>query len=246
MNANNSWNVYIHTNKFNGKKYVGITKHPPKKRWKNGLGYKNNNHFWRAIQKYGWDNFKHEIILQNETFEYACAVEKCLIKHYKTKNQKYGYNLTDGGEGLCGWTPTEETRKKMRENHADFNGSRNPNYNNHKLAGKNNPNYGKRHSKDAIEKIKAANAGVANKNRKAVYCIELNAPFFSSREAEKVTGVDHSGIIKCCKHKAYFCGKDMSTKSPLHWIYIEEAIDSGYITQHQYEDYLKSFCNESV
>lgn len=81
-----------------------------------GSGYARSSHFWNAIQKYGWDNFKHIIILQNETFEYACSVEKCLIKHYKTKDPKYGYNLTDGGEGMCGWTPSDEWRKKQSEN----------------------------------------------------------------------------------------------------------------------------------
>lgn len=45
------------------KKYVGITKQNPKRRWKGqGQGYKGNKHFTKAIQKYGWDNFKHEII----------------------------------------------------------------------------------------------------------------------------------------------------------------------------------------
>lgn len=34
---------------------------------------------------------------------------------------------------------TEETKRKMSENHADFNGKNNPNYGNHKLSGINSP-----------------------------------------------------------------------------------------------------------
>ena len=110
------WTVYMHTNKINGKKYIGITsQNPPKRRWRdNGSGYKDNVHFWNAIKKYGWDNFKHEILLQHEELEYAFKVEKCLIRHYKTNNRMYGYNLTTGGEGCSGIVVSEETREKLR------------------------------------------------------------------------------------------------------------------------------------
>ena len=63
----NKWCVYCHTNKTNGKKYFGITSKNPEDRWKNGNGYCNQIVFWNAIQKYGWDNFKHEIIVDNIT-----------------------------------------------------------------------------------------------------------------------------------------------------------------------------------
>lgn len=107
----------MHVNTINNKRYIGITCQTPENRWRSdGSGYARSSHFWNAIQKYGWDNFKHIIVLQNETFEYACSVEKCLIKHYKTKDPKYGYNLTDGGEGMCGWSPSDEWRRKQSEN----------------------------------------------------------------------------------------------------------------------------------
>lgn len=105
------WTIYMHINRVNGKRYVGITSTSPEERWgSNGCGYRRNKHFWNAIQKYGWNNFDHQIILKDETFEYACKVEKCLIKYYNTLNPEYGYNLTAGGEGTCGFKVSEETK----------------------------------------------------------------------------------------------------------------------------------------
>lgn len=111
-NKANKWCVYVHTNKINGKKYVGITSRNPEDRWDYGCGYRGQVYFYRAIQKYGWDNFKHEVLLTNETKEYACAAEKCLIKAYASNNPKYGYNLSSGGEGGATGIPWSEERRK--------------------------------------------------------------------------------------------------------------------------------------
>ena len=63
------YTVYKHTCP-NGKVYIGITKQKPERRWGiNGRGYKENEYFYRAIQKYGWQNIKHEIIAEGLTEE---------------------------------------------------------------------------------------------------------------------------------------------------------------------------------
>ena len=95
------WCVYCHTNKYNGKKYFGITSQRPADRWKAGSSYKRNTHFWRAIQKYGWyEGFIHEIIADNLTETEACQMEKDLIAKYNTTNPANGYNQTTGESRL--------------------------------------------------------------------------------------------------------------------------------------------------
>lgn len=90
--------VYIHTNLLDGKKYIGLTSQPINRRWRNGNGYYLNDHFYRAICRDGWDNFKHEIVKAGLSKKEACELEKELIAKYKTNNEKYGYNKSTGGE----------------------------------------------------------------------------------------------------------------------------------------------------
>ena len=82
--------------------YVGITSRDVKRRWQNGRGYIKNDHFYRAIQKYGWDNFDHDVIVENLTKDEACEMEKTLIKELKSNDYHFGYNLSAGGEGSLG------------------------------------------------------------------------------------------------------------------------------------------------
>lgn len=108
---------------------------------------------------------------------------------------------------------TEETRKKMSEHHADFKG-------------KNHPRYG--HS----EQYSGIHSGVA----KQVYCIELGTIFVTISEAIKTIGVKN--ISQCVRKIEKSAGKHPETGEPLHWLYVEEAIEQGYITQEELDDYL--------
>lgn len=110
---NGQYIVYCHTNKINGKKYVGQTKLLPEIRWgKNGCKYSGSRHFYSAIQKYGWDNFEHEIVASNLTLEEANNFEVLLIQKLGTQNPNKGYNIAFGGNNK---EPTEETKKIWKE-----------------------------------------------------------------------------------------------------------------------------------
>lgn len=106
--------VYKHTSP-NGKVYIGITSKKPKERWANGQGYISNPHFYRAIKKYGWENFEHEILYEGLTEEQANIIEQMMISAYKSTNRHKGYNISLGGGAMTGRKHTESAKCKMRE-----------------------------------------------------------------------------------------------------------------------------------
>lgn len=105
----------------NGKRYFGITSKRPEARWENGAGYNRigQSVMYNAIQKYGWNNIKHNILFEGLSFEEATAKEKELIAKFKTNctryGNKYGYNMTDGGEGTLGHKGGEKVAKVNRD-----------------------------------------------------------------------------------------------------------------------------------
>ena len=105
-----NYKVYKHTSP-NGKVYIGITKKKyVKDRWGKGKGYENNDYFTKAINKYGWDNFGHEILFEGLSKEEACQKEIELITEYKSNNSDFGYNLTAGGEGCTDYKHSDEIK----------------------------------------------------------------------------------------------------------------------------------------
>ena len=98
-----TWLIYKHTNKINGKVYIGQTKQAISNRWKNGLGYTDRDSvFAKAIRKYKWSSFKHEIIEKDiESQEVANEREMYWIRFFKSYvgfENSNGYNMTLGGD----------------------------------------------------------------------------------------------------------------------------------------------------
>ena len=75
-----------------------------------------------------------------------------------------------------------------------------------------------------------------------VYCIELDSIFWGAKQAGSELSISKSDIARCCKKIPGHCsaGKHPITKDRLHWLYADDAIDQGYITQQNLEDYLDS------
>lgn len=107
-----SYCIYKHTNKINNKIYIGQTCQKPEYRWNNGEGYKGCPRFYNAIQKYGWENFSHEILVNDLTLEEANYQEEYWISFFDSANPSYGYNLSLGGANK---TIQDETRKKLSD-----------------------------------------------------------------------------------------------------------------------------------
>ena len=107
----NNYIVYEHKNKNNNKRYIGITSQTAKQRWRRGSSYSKKTKIYKAIQKYGWDSFEHNILYKNLSKKDAEEKEIELIKTYNTTNDKFGYNIQNGGSSNGKFT--QETKEKI-------------------------------------------------------------------------------------------------------------------------------------
>lgn len=109
--------VYRHTSP-SGKVYIGITCQSPERRWRHdGSGYRENKRLMNAIKKYGWQNFKHEVLFQGLSKDEACQKEIELIAAHKSHEFRYGYNQSLGGEH---GELAEESKQAIREKIAEL------------------------------------------------------------------------------------------------------------------------------
>ena len=112
-----SWIVYKHTSPSN-KVYIGITSKSPADRWASGFGYEHQVYFFRAIVKYGWVNFKHEILFEGLTKDEAEKKEIELIAQYNSTDLNYGYNIDLGGDLHRLSVETRQKNKEKRDQKA--------------------------------------------------------------------------------------------------------------------------------
>lgn len=237
-----NYKLYVHINKTNGKRYYGITKQKPERRWHNGHGYKNNQHFFNAIEKYTWDGFDHIVLFDSLTESEAKELEQYFIAWYNTTNSEYGYNNSLGGES---WNCSEKTRKKMSESHKGKNaGEKNPMYGKgYLISGENHPMYGKYHTEETRKKISESHKGKKlseehkqkiskktkgenNPRAKNVICITTKKIFLTAKDAGAYYKADNSDIGKCCKGRKKTCGTYNGQK--LVWRYLNHKHNFTY------------------
>ena len=190
--------VYVHQNKTNGKRYIGITNNVSKRWYGKGKKYANCPRFNSAIKKYGWDNFYHVVIVSNLTLEEANVLEQFYIYKYRTCEKDFGYNIQKGGNfvpTMLGKHHSEETRKKISES----------------ARGRTISDEQKRaHSKLMKENF----CGSRNPKSRAVRCLNTGEVFESQNIAAKEKGVLQSKIWKCCNGEA-------SHTHGLRWEYVD-------------------------
>lgn len=102
--------LYQITNTVNGKFYIGITSKAPQERWGNHrrAAVKGKAVLYRAMRKYGLDNFTFTVLEDFPDWPSAQQAECCAIA---ARNPDY--NCTGGGDGCPGRWATEETRRKQ-------------------------------------------------------------------------------------------------------------------------------------
>ena len=193
---NKTWCVYSHSLP-DGRRYIGQTCNISS-RWKPSA-YKNCAKFYKAIQEFGWNAFKHEILYDNLTLEEANQLETECIKKYDSI--QHGFNLNYGGDNKL---HSEETKKKMSETRKGVPHSFEHNQAISKAL------KGKPKSKEAIRNNQLA------QHRKPVLCIETNIEYESLSEAERQTGILGETISRCCRGK-------QKTAGGYHWRFAYES-----------------------
>lgn len=221
--------IYMLTCKINGHRYIGQSKNITRRMWE----HKHQRNaprlpISRAIKKYGWDNFKREIL------EY-CPVEELSEKEIQYIAQlKPEYNVSKGGEsGMRGYQHTQETKGKCRaaaiKEWQDKTPEEKAYVLAHQLTGRLHPyspsaetreklrqaNLGKKQSEETVAKRSAAmkTAMLGNQNgNKAVRCVETSEVFPSVKQAAISLNVSAHGISHVLKGR-------QKTAGGYHWEY---------------------------
>lgn len=206
------YKVYKHENKINGKVYIGITSMNVNKRWENGNGYSKQPLFWRAIQKYGWHSFSHEILYDGLSKELAEQKEIELIAAYNSNCPQYGYNIQNGGNSLG--KHSEETRKKMSKTHKGkvISIEQRQRISN-TLKGRKMPPETRQKISEATKGENGYWYGKPGPTRRMVRCIETGTIYNSITEAGEKNNINHRNIQRVCS------GKRKATGG-FHWEYV--------------------------
>lgn len=202
---NNKFLVYIHINKINNKKYIGITSRSVDKRWrKNGEGYRSSPYFYNSIKKYGWDNFDHIILYENLSENHAKNKEIELIQEYQTFDRDYGYNSTLGGDGITGYKLSKEQIEKMRLKRIGTKASEETKIKMREAM------IGRKITDEWKQKISESHVGDKNPSAKPVVQLtsdyELIKEFLCGRYAEQELGINVSNISQTCLGKSKSAG----------------------------------------
>lgn len=200
------YTIYLHKNKINNKVQVGQTRlYPPEKRWREGLGYKKCTYFNYAIEKYGWNNFEHIILVQKEmTQEEANEMEEQYIKFYDSTNLDKGYNIKEKASSIS--SNASPAGVKWMKQHPEWC----------KEKVKDCLKWQKEHPKEILQQ-RLNNVPKMNKARKRpVICIETGIIYESATEAAKHNSkTSQSKICMACRGQRITCGG-------YHWKYLED------------------------
>ena len=163
--------IYKITNNINNLIYIGQKAGDPKK----SLRYFGSG-VWikRAIEKYGKNNFRKDILCYGENKVDLNIKEQLQIRYYREIGHLM-YNISDGGMGHTGLNGesnpfygrhhSESTKQKWSEKRKGKNtGINNANYQGKFSNGPLNPFYGKKHSIETRKKICEKLSGINNPN----------------------------------------------------------------------------------
>lgn len=118
----NIYTIYKATNNINNKVYIGFTSQWPQRinshNYDRRYSTTDNKAFYKAIEKYGWENFSWEVLYQSTDKDHTLKeMEPYFINEYKSWvgfSDSNGYNVTKGGDGVFGWKRSPEVIEAHR------------------------------------------------------------------------------------------------------------------------------------
>lgn len=211
--------IYKITNLINGKTYIGQSIDIQRRFWEHRcVSHESNRHLKYALQKYGKDNFKYEVL---EECDESLLDER---ERYYIAKHKPEYNVTNGGQDSLRRYPDEIKKKisqKAKEQWANMSNEEKADRIANNLKGPKKGhavseetrkklrdfNIGKKQSSETIEKRKETmrkkkSAGYVQTNashRKKIICIETGEIFESVKEASESLGIRASNISHVLK-----------------------------------------------
>tara|TARA_Y100000310_G_C20448552_1_gene699600 strand:- start:94 stop:735 length:642 start_codon:yes stop_codon:yes gene_type:complete len=109
------YSIYLLKNTITDLKYIGVCQDFSQRMRDHSKAKGDCRKLHFAIKKYGWENFTQEILFESWDKDYIWhEIEPFLIRNLKTKHP-YGYNLTDGGEGVPGFKMSKESIERSRK-----------------------------------------------------------------------------------------------------------------------------------
>ena len=110
--------IYLITNSFDDRFYVGKTTTTLRKRWIRHLSCSRrgeDTYLYRAMRKHGAENYSISFLCEARNEAELNYLEVMWILLLDAKNPSIGYNMTDGGDGRSGAKDSLETRQLKKK-----------------------------------------------------------------------------------------------------------------------------------
>lgn len=211
--------VYLIRYTGDGRGYVGQTSRTFRERIKEHIRSRRNRYVENAIRKYGIENFEVTILEECSSIEELNKREIFWIKELNTKYPN-GFNMTDGGEGATGYTPTEELRKRLsemgkgRKDSEETKRRKSEALMGHSVEKSARDKMSESHKGKTMSPEACANMSAASAKKRPILCVERNRVFHSMRTSAKWAGVVHGTIWKACQ-------EPNCTAAGYHWKYAD-------------------------
>lgn len=173
-----------------GKRYVGKTNNFKQRIAQHFFESRRGSQrpFHKALRKYG-TKIAFEIFCIAFSNEAASSIERELIEQFQTRGEQFGYNCTDGGDGIPGHKHSSKTIQRMSKAHS-----------------------GKNHAEEHKHKISRALLGRPKPvgsgcSPKPILCITSGETYPSIYAAAVATGITYESISKQLHGKLKTCGK---------------------------------------